>query len=83
MGIGGRRYDNAMCECFFAALECERLDRRSFRHRPRRKVAVFKFIEEWYNPHRLHSALGDLSPGVREAARSERLSVGEDYKDAG
>jgi putative transposase len=25
-------------------------------------MAVFEFIEGWYNPHRRHSALGYLSP---------------------
>ena len=62
MGTVGDAYDNAMCESFFATLECELLDRRKFRSQAEAKMAVFEFIEGWYNPHRRHSALGYLSP---------------------
>ncbi len=61
MGSVGDAYDNAMCESFFATLECELLDRRRFRTQAEAKLAVFEFIEGWYNPHRRHSALGYLS----------------------
>ena len=66
MGSVGDCYDNAMCESFFATLECELLDRR--RIKPQREAAleVFDFIEGWYNPHRRHSALGQLSPNAYE-----------------
>ena len=50
-------YDNAMCESFFATLECELLDRRTFKTKAQAKMAVFSFIEGWYNPRRRHSAL--------------------------
>jgi putative transposase len=49
MGSVGDADDNALCESFFATLECERL-------------AIFEFIEGWYNPHRRHSALDYESP---------------------
>jgi putative transposase len=62
MGSVGDAYDNAMCESFFATLECELLDRRRFRTQAEAKMAVFEFIEGWYNPHRRHSALDYLSP---------------------
>jgi putative transposase len=62
MGSVGDCYDNAMCESFFATLECELLDRRSFRTHYQAQLDIFKFIEGWYNPHRLHSALGYRSP---------------------
>lgn len=62
MGSVGDCYDNAMCESFFATLECELLDRRRFRTPAEARRAVFQFIEGWYNPHRRHSALGQLSP---------------------
>lgn len=55
-------YDNAMCESFFATLECELLARRRFRTQAEARMAVFTFIESWYNPHRAHSALNYLSP---------------------
>ncbi|UCG87519.1 MAG: IS3 family transposase, partial [Gemmatimonadota bacterium] len=62
MGSVGDAYDNALCESFFATLECELIERRSFRNRAEAKMAVFDFIEAWYNPHRRHSALGHTSP---------------------
>ena len=47
MGSAGDCYDNALCESFFATLECELIDRRSFRSRAEAKLAVFSFIEGW------------------------------------
>ena len=62
MGSVGDAYDNAMCESFFATLECELLDRNRFRTQVEARMAVFQFIEGWYNPHRRHSGLGYRSP---------------------
>ena len=62
MGSTGDCYDNALCESFFATLECERLDRRNYRTQAEARMSVFQYIEGWYNPHRRHSALGYLSP---------------------
>ena len=62
MGSVGDCYDNAMCESFFATLECELLDRNRFRSQAEASRAVFEFIEGWYNPRRRHSAIGYLSP---------------------
>ena len=62
MGSVGDCFDNAMCESFFATLECELIDRRSFRTQAEARMAVFEFIEGWYNPHRRHSAIDYYSP---------------------
>ena len=62
MGSVGDAFDNAMAESFFASLECELIDRRSFRSKAEARVAVFTYIEGWYNPRRRHSALGRISP---------------------
>ena len=62
MGSVGDAYDNALCESFFATLECELLDRRRFATQVEARLAVFEFIEGWYNPHRRHSALDYVSP---------------------
>lgn len=62
MGSVGDAYENAMCESFFATLECELLDRRKFRTKAETRMAIYVFIEGWYNPGRRHSALGYLSP---------------------
>jgi putative transposase len=66
MGSVGDAYDNAMCESFFATLECELLDRQRFRTQADAQFAVFDFIEGWYNPRRRHSALDYRSPMVYE-----------------
>ena len=73
MGSVGDAYDNAMCESFFATLECELLDRRKFATKAEARMAVFSFIEGWYNPGRRHSALGYMSPVNYEKAAQRRL----------
>jgi len=62
MGSVGDAYDNAMAESFFATLECELLDRRRFKTQAEARMAVFEFIEGFYNPRRRHSSIGYLSP---------------------
>ena len=71
MGSVGDCYDNALCESFFATLECELIERRRFANRVEAKMAVFRFIESWYNPRRRHSALGYKSPVNFEVKHSE------------
>jgi putative transposase len=61
-GSVGDAYDNAMAEAFFATLECELLQRKRFISQTEARMAVFHFIEGFYNPARRHSALGYLSP---------------------
>ena len=62
MGSVGDCYDNAMCESFFATLECELILRTHFSSLQQARLAVFDFIEGFYNPRRRHSAIGYLSP---------------------
>jgi putative transposase len=61
MGSVGDAYD-ALCESFFATLECELLDWRKFHSQSEARMAIFTFIEGWYNPSRRHSGLDYLSP---------------------
>ena len=62
MGTAGDCYDNAMCESFFATLECELIDRSWFPNHRATRLKIFDFIEGWYNPHRRHSSIDYLSP---------------------
>ncbi len=62
MGSRGDCFDNAMAESFFATLECELLARHSFPTRNAARLALFDYIEGFYNTHRRHSALAYLSP---------------------
>ena len=71
MGSVGDCYDNALCESFFASLECELIDRHSFRSKLQARLAVFDYIEGFYNPHRRHSSLDYLSPINYESRHSD------------
>ena len=62
MGSVGDAYDNALCESFFASLECELIDRYKFPTQAEAKMAVFDYIEGFYNPRRRHSSIGQMSP---------------------
>ena len=65
-GSIGDCFDNALCESFFATLASELLDRRRFKAQAEARMAVFEFIEAWYNPHRHHSGLDYFSPAEYE-----------------
>jgi putative transposase len=75
MGSVGDAYDNAMCESFFATLECELLDRHRFPTQVEARMAVFDFIEGWYNTQRRHSALDYESPIDYERRHATTISA--------
>ena len=75
MGTLGDAYDNAMAESFFATLECELIDRRIWKTQTEARLAVFAWIEGWYNPRQLHSALGYMSPNNFEKKHHEHKSA--------
>jgi putative transposase len=72
MGTVGDAYDNAMAESFFASLECELIDRRSFKTKTEARLALFSWIEGWYNPRRRHSGIGQVSPANFERRHQEK-----------
>jgi putative transposase len=74
MGSVGDAYDNAMAESFFSTLEAELLSRRRFTSQAEARMACFSFIERWYNPVRLHSALGYRSPMTYEAEMKKLIA---------
>ena len=83
MGSVGDCFDNAMCESFFATLECELIDRRSWPTRTEARMEVFAFIEGFYNPRLRHSALEYRSPIDFERQCRESVVPGEgDIEDA-
>ncbi len=75
MGSVGDAYDNAMAESFFASLECQLLDRRSFQSKAEARVALFSYIEGWYNPRRRHSGLGRIAPAEFERRHTAQLTL--------
>ena len=66
MGSTGDCYDNALCESFFATLECELIDRSRFATRREAELAIFDFIEGFHNTRRRHSSIGYVSPAEFE-----------------
>jgi putative transposase len=79
MGSRGDCYDNALCESFFATLECELIERHTFAAKSEARLSVFEFIEGWYNPDRLHSSVGYLPPqNYEEEYRSQDHSRSEE-----
>lgn len=66
MGSVGDCYDNAVSESFFATLKKDLINRRSWPTKAELRGEVFSYVEEFYNPVRLHSRLGYLSPMVFE-----------------
>jgi putative transposase len=77
MGSVGDAYDNAMCESFFATLECELLARCRFKTQAEARNATFAFIEGFYNKRRRHSSIGYLSP-IDYECRHQNLKVDPD-----
>jgi putative transposase len=62
MGRVASALDNAMMESFFGSLQLELLDRQRWQTRAALALAIFEWIEGWYNPRRRHSALDYRSP---------------------
>ncbi len=79
MGSVGDAYDNAMAESFFASLECELIDRRSWKNKTEERLAIFTWIESWYNPTRRHSGLGYLSSNNFERKSKEQNQITVNY----
>ena len=82
MGTVGCAYDNAMCESFFATLECELLDQQRFATPEEARREIFHFIEGFYNSRRRHSALGYLAPARFERQHAVEAAGGVDAKSA-
>jgi len=58
----GHCYDNAAMESFWATLKTDLNINQPFKTKEEARLAIFDYIETFYNRFRLHSALGDLSP---------------------
>ena len=65
-----RRLDNSVAESFFGTLQLELLDEHRWENRQQLALAVFEWIEAWYNPKRRHSYCKMLSPVDYEAAHA-------------
>lgn len=68
MGSRGDAYDNAAAESFFSTIKKELIYRQTYKTRNAARLAIFDYIERFYNPLRRHSTLGHKSPVNYELA---------------
>ncbi len=74
MSRKGDCWDNAVAESFFATIKTELLHRNAWPTRPDARHAIADYIEAFYNPHRRHSYLGQLSPAEYERRYASRAT---------
>jgi putative transposase len=67
-GSVGDSYDSAVAESFFGSLKTELIYRHSWASRHDAELAIFAWIEGWYNPERVMAGLSMCSPDEYEAA---------------
>ena len=70
MGSVGDCFDNSVAEAFFSGLQRELLDQHTWDTRDQLAIALFDWVETWYNPRRRHSYNGGLSPIDYETAHA-------------
>ena len=75
MGSRGCAYDNAACESAIGTIKLELVEQHVFPTRDVARLRVFDYIEAFYNPLRMHTTLGDLSPDEYEAAYHTMLAT--------
>ena len=61
----GYPYDNASMESFNAILKKEEVNVNNYETFNEAKLAIFKFIESWYNNKRIHSSLNYITPNEK------------------
>jgi transposase InsO family protein len=75
MSRKGDCWDNAVVESFFGSLKQERVQWRNYQTRYEAQQDILHYISAWYNPYRLHSTLGYVSPDYYERQFSEMKNV--------
>ena len=73
MGRVGSALDNAMAESFVSTLKTEMFLDHQFPTREAARMAVFDYIEGFYNPTRRHSSIGYMSPADYERVIVEEV----------
>jgi len=74
MSRKGNCWDNAVVESFNATIKTELIHRTTWKTRNEARAAIYKYIETWYNPKRIHSALGYRSPVDFESVENENAA---------
>lgn len=62
----GTPYDNSSIESFHATLKKEEVYQTTYSDFEHARLALFEYIESWYNRHRIHGAIGYLTPQKME-----------------
>jgi transposase InsO family protein len=62
MSRKGKCWDNPVAESFFKTLKTELVYHTDYATKQQAKLAIFEYIEGWYNKRRRHSALANRSP---------------------
>ncbi len=75
MNRTGNCWDNAVIERFFWSLKHEWTNHDTFANLQDARLSVFKYIETFYNPVRIHQTLGYLSPDQYEAENAPALAA--------
>jgi putative transposase len=75
MSRKGNCYDNAAMERFFWSLKHEWTNHETYENLEEARLSVFKYIETFYNPVRIHQTLGYLSPDQYEAEHAPVIAA--------
>ena len=70
MSRRGNCYDNAIIESFWSTLKLDCLEGKTYHNRHEATLAIFAYLESFYNRTRRHSSLGYLSPVTFEMTRN-------------
>jgi len=71
----GYPYDNASMESFNAILKKEEVNVNTYKTAEEARLAIFEFIEGWYNNQRIHSTLGYITPNQKYDQYIENLAT--------
>lgn len=71
----GYPYDNASMESFNAILKKEEVNVSTYKTFEESRLAIFEFIEGWYNNQRIHSTLGYITPNQKYNQYIENLTT--------
>jgi len=71
----GYPYDNASMESFNAILKKEEVNVNNYETFEEAKLAIFEFIESWYNNKRIHSTIGYITPNQKYNNYIESLAL--------
>jgi transposase InsO family protein len=75
MSRKGNCWDNAVTERFFLNLKMERVWQRQYANHAEARRDITQYIVGFYNPVRLHSTLGYLSPAAYEAKSTVKQPI--------